>query len=1045
MRATAWLFVCSAFLGSSAQAQNQFFLPRDPDIHGDKVVYASEGDLWLTSSEGGVATRLTVHPGTESRPRFSPDGTKIAFTAAYAGAPEVYVMSVNGGQPERVTFDGANASVVDWMPDGKSLLYRSAKGTGLGHVRLWMQPLSDAPPTVLPMGKAAQGTVSADGNLIAYTKTPLETHNWARYQGGMANEVWLYNRSANTFNKLTNSPYNDHYPTFCGDQIYYVTDREGFVNLYKLDPKSKGIRKVTNHTEPVLAPGSDGKNIVYVSGEKLFTFDPKTEKSKPLDVNQAGDRIHSLVHRVSGELQMYSPGPTGKRVLIESRGQIFTAPTDNGDIRSLVAIPGQNNRNAVWSPDGKTVAFISDREDDPNVYTIAANGGPITKITGFSKVSLADLKWSPNGEYLTVLDGSNTHWLIDYAEKTAEKLTTDDYYSPVGVAFSPDSKLVAYVKADAFNQSSIYIYDIANQKHHRMTAPGTKDSSPAFDKSGKFLYFISERNVLLQWDPFDFQLNAGDSSKIMAIALTTDARSPFLPEIDEEPAGATAPPAVLPSVLNLAAAPSRIMTIPGLIGSFSSLTGLQGQVMFLQDGNLRSYSFQEKRVTTIKEGIASYEVASNGSTFLASDGETIFTGAIPGGITGQVRLNDWFVVVDPKKEWKQILREGWRHIRDTFYDPKLHGADWNVVWARMEKLLPSVGSREDLNQLIGLMQAEVNVSHMYNGGGYRRFRAPGIVTGVGSLGAEYAYEGNKLKITKILRGDGFELDERSPLVEPGVDVKVGDYIQEINGVVMNGIDPSRVLMDSNNKLVKLKVSSDAEGKFARTVWVKAGSSLSQAEYFDYTARNREYVEKKAGANIAYVHVPDMGNFGMAEFTKHFYPNLHKDGLILDLRSNGGGITSGMILERLKRVIFEYDQSRYGVAVPYHRMGFLSRVVLIVDEQTASDGEYFSMGYRYMKIGPSVGTRTWGGFVAVGGIQTIDGGTISCPVQGSYDPDGKWFPDGYGFKPDIEVEDDPLVDAKGGDAQLDKAIEVILNELKKKPVVRTPRQVPPIKK
>jgi tricorn protease len=319
------------------------------------------------------------------------------------------------------------------------------------------------------------------------------------------------------------------------------------------------------------------------------------------------------------------------------------------------------------------------------------------------------------------------------------------------------------------------------------------------------------------------------------------------------------------------------------------------------------------------------------------------------------------------------------------------------------------------------------------------------VTGVGSLGAEYAYEGNKLKITKILRGDGFELDERSPLVEPGVDVKVGDYIQEINGVVMNGIDPSRVLMDSNNKLVKLKVSSDAEGKFARTVWVKAGSSLSQAEYFDYTARNREYVEKKAGANIAYVHVPDMGNFGMAEFTKHFYPNLHKDGLILDLRSNGGGITSGMILERLKRVIFEYDQSRYGVAVPYHRMGFLSRVVLIVDEQTASDGEYFSMGYRYMKIGPSVGTRTWGGFVAVGGIQTIDGGTISCPVQGSYDPDGKWFPDGYGFKPDIEVEDDPLVDAKGGDAQLDKAIEVILNELKKKPVVRTPRQVPPIKK
>ncbi|MCX6976596.1 MAG: PDZ domain-containing protein, partial [Verrucomicrobia bacterium] len=721
------------------------------------------------------------------------------------------------------------------------------------------------------MGKAAQGSISADGNLIAYTKTPLETHNWDRYQGGMANEVWLYNRAANTFNKLTNNPFNDHFPTFCGDQIYYVTDREGFVNLYKLDPKSKGIRKVSNHTEPVLAPGSDGKNIVYVSGEKLFLFDPKSEKSSQIDVIQAGDRIHSLVHRVAGELQNFSPGPTGKRILIESRGQIFNAPADNGDIRPLVAIPGQNNRSAVWSPDGKTVAFISDREDDPNVYTIPANGGAITKITGFSKVNIGDLKWSPNGEYLTVLDSASNYWLIDVAEKTSEKIATDDFSSPVSMAFSADSKLLAYVKADAFNQSSIYIYDIANQKHYRMTAPGTKDTSPAFDRSGKFLYFISERNVLLQWDLFDFQLNASPSSKIMAIALTTDAKSPFLPDVDEEPSGEAPLAGPAPSVLNLASAPSRIFAIPGLIGNFSSLTGLQGQVLFLQDGGLRSYSFQEKRVSTLKEGIASYVVASNGSSLLASDGETIFTGAIPGGFSGQMKLSDWFVVVDPKKEWRQILREGWRHIRDTFYDPKLHGADWNAVWARMEKLLPSVGSREDLNQLVGLMQSEVNVSHMYNGGGYRRFRAPGNVTGVGSLGAEYTYEGNKLKITKILRGDGFELEERSPLVEPGVDVKEGDYILEINGVVMQGIDPNRVLADSNNKLVKLKVSSNAEGKLYRTVWVKAGSTMSQAEYFDFTARAREYVEKKAGKNIAYVHVPDMGNFGMAEFTKHFYP------------------------------------------------------------------------------------------------------------------------------------------------------------------------------
>lgn len=1046
MRWSAWLLALSA---AAAQAQlDPPRIPRDPDIHGDQIVFVTEGDIWLGDLKTQRAERMTVWPGEETRPRFSPDGKRIAFTGTYDGRSQVYVMPVTGGKPERVTWDPSGAETVDWMPDGQRVLFRSDRQSAMG-TRLWVASLAGGQPEAMPMPMAAQGAISPNGNLIAYTRIPLEQHWWRRYRGGMANDIYLYNRAQNSFTNLTQHPINEQYPVFVGERLFYVSELNGSANLYEWNLGANRQRQVTKHENlDVQSPGADAKRVIYRLGMDLWVLDPEKNESQQVRLKLASDRIHARTHTAAAGMEAFAIGPTGSRTLIEARGQIFSAPAERGDIREVAAWTGHRNKLATWSPDGKTIALVSDRSDEENVWTVPAAGGRPSQLTSFAGRGLVSLKWAANSKALLVVDASSTLWWVDAETGQAESIAQNDF-GGMEADISQDGRFIVYTKADAFNQSSLYLFDRNDRKNHRLTFAPTRDYSPAFDRTGRFLYFLSNREVRLSWDSFDFQLNSGPPERLMVMALVSDAVNPFAERVDEErPSGQEASPD-LPNPnlrFDFAGAPERVFSVPGVSGGLSSPTGGTNRVWFLQNGDLRTYEFSQRRMVTLAENVSDYTVSANGQKIAARVGGQLRVGdsGSPLG-EGAVDLGGLRVRVEPDAEWRQILRDGWRHLRDNFYDPNLHGANWPKVWEKISAMLPAVADRSDLNDLIGQMQAELNVSHMYNGGGYDRFDAPGAPGGMGFLGADLDWDGTGMRIQRLFRGDGFEERHRSPLAAVGIQAKEGDYILAINGTPMTRTsDPYQILEGQGGRLVRVRLNSKPTEEGAREVWIRAMTSEGMARYFDWTTRNRAQVDRASEGQFAYLHLPDMGEFGMSEFTKHFYANLHKSGMILDARFNGGGITSGMILERLRRVVFEYDQGRYGAPVPYHRMGFLPRVVILVNEMTASDGEYFSTGFRMMNLGKSVGKRTWGGYAAVGGMSTVDGGFISVPVQGSFKPNGEWLPDGDGFTPDVVVELDPRAFQQGRDTQLERAIEVLRAEVRRDPPKRTGRMKPPVK-
>lgn len=1042
MRLTTPLLALAAV---SVQAQlTPARIPQTPDIHGDKIAFETEGDIWIGDLKTGEASRLTSWTGAESFPKFSPDGTEIAFTGSYDGRPQVYAVSVEGGIPKRLTYDPSGASMIDWMPDGKRFLFRSTRLSAQGDLRLFECDLNGGMPAPLPMPMAAQGSVSSSGNLVAYSRIPLENHWWRRYRGGMANDIYLYNRAANTFSQLTKDPINEQYPVFCGERLFFVSEKTGTANLYESNLKTGKESAVTSFARyDVQSPSSDGKRVIFRMGPDLYIWDPAKTEVKKVALRVSSDMIHARAHTVPGSMQTFSLGPTGTRVLIDDRGQIFSAPAESGDIRPVASWPGARNQQARWSPDGKTIAFVSDKSDEENIWVMPAAGGTARQLTRMAKMGLAWLRWAPDSKHLLLIDNSATLWLVNADTGVTEEVAQDEFGAPLSASVSQDSKLIAYVKADAFNQSSIWIYDIIAKKHTRITKAPFKDSNPVFDRTGRYLYFLGDRNVGMSWDAFDFQMNADPPTKIMVAALTADAANPYAEKVDEEGAGEK-PEAKdeKPPVYDLAGAAYRVMAIQGVVGSLSNLVAGEQQIWWLEDGNLMTWDMKRKKPMPLGEGVSGFELSADGKKIGAMAAGRLFVGDADAPLGGKpVSLAGWRVPVEPVKEWRQILREGWRYIRDNFYDPQIHGANWPQVWADLEEQLPAVADREDLNDLIGQMQGSVRVSHMFHGGGYNQITAPGGSAGFGMLGCYYDWSGG-LKITRLFRGDGFEDGVTSPLLGSPANAREGEYIVALDGVAITAnVDPMRLLEGKAGQLVRIRLNSKPGMEGSREAWIRAMKSDAQAKYYDWVNWNRDYVTKNGGANLAYIHLPDMQEDGMKELTKHLYANLDKDGLVLDVRYNGGGITSGMVLERLKRVIFEYDQARYGAPVPYHRMGFNSKVIILCNEMTGSDGEYFSTGFRAMRLGTSVGKRTWGGFMAVGGVGLIDGGYMSCPVQGSFPPGGDWLPDGFGFKPDHEVEIDPVSFNRGVDPQLDKAIELIKAEIKRDPPKRPVRPKP----
>jgi tricorn protease len=1046
-----------------------------PDILGDLVTFASEGDIWVGSIQAGRAHRLTSDLAEKSNPRFSPDGKWIAFTGGYDGGQDVYLIPIDGGTPKRLTYDPYGVAVEGWTRDSQRVLFRSKRENPAFRHRLYTVGIEGGLPKALPMEKAAQGSYSPDGSKLAFARLALESHHWKRYHGGEANAIWIIDLAHGGYKRIDATDVNEQYPAWARDGLYYVSEVEGSANLWKYDPSSGARKRLTNHQGlDVRSVATDGKRVVYAWGYELFVYDPATQKEQRIDFSLPSDHIHARATTVPLAVSGFDLGPTGKRVLLESRGQLFSIGAEKGEARAIAPKLGSDSHGVTWSPDGARLAFISDRSGEENVWLVDSTpGAKPTQLTTFEGMRLDTLTWTPDSKGLVFEDVAQRLWLVDVATKKLTKVAENDQSGFSGFSISPDSAWIAYSASVNLVVRSIYFYNVAKGTTTRVTDAPTADTEPDFDPSGKYLYFLSQRNIEPQNDEIDFQMDLQDTSKVYLVTLAKDTPAPSALKAEEEPVkkpaasgkgaasgastggddgddGEDAKAAPGPTKVDLAGIGSRIVELGAPGGKYSGLQARKGGVLFLSHGEdgtqLMSLSNSDKEPTVIASEVAGFKISSDNSKTIV---QTLFglqvgnTGEPIRPGSGRVDTSSITVPVEPALEWKEIFEQAWRNERDLFYDPGLHGMPWKSVHDRYAAWLPAVGSRSELNVLIGEMIGEMNVSHSFVGGGFESVR-PMPKPRIGSLGADLAWDGTVFRIKHLLPGDGFSFADRSPLLEPGLGVHEGDALLSIDGEPLRGDqDPNALLIGKGGKEIVLSVGPTADASKAKTVRVKAMLSDVDARYYDWVAARRAFVDKAGAGKLGYVHLPDMESSGIRELTKWLYANLDKDGLVIDVRYNHGGIVSGQVLERLTRVIFEFDQGRYGAPQPYHRFGYSGRLVVLCNEDTSSDGEYFCTGFKFMKLGPVLGTRTWGGYMAVAGPPVLDGGTVAFPVEGSFAPgEDKWLPDGTGFTPDILVPEDPAAFAAGRDNQLERAVAVLQDLIAKKPVYHPKRLSPP---
>jgi tricorn protease len=1088
---------------------------RRPDVHGDTVAFSSEGDLWTASLSTGESRRLTNAPGVETEPFFSPDGKTIAFSGQYDGGSDVYTIPLEGGLPKRLTFDPRGVRVIGWTPDGKNIVYSTRRQNSENNRRLWSVPAEGGAPKLLPIPQAALAAMAPDGRRVAYVPVSAEWQHWKHYRGGQADDVWIADLDARTYQRVTDDPGVDTTPTWAGDAVYFVSERGGLANLYRLDPVSRDVKAITHYTDAeVRYPGSDGHKVVFQHGRGLAIYDIAAGSVKELDLKLSTDLIHARSRRVAALplLRSVAIGPTGKRVLAETRGQIVSAPVDEGDWRVVCSQPGTRSRYPSWSPDGKQIAFVSDRSGDEEVWIAPATGpGDARQLTKRHEGPLGPIVWSPDGTRIATGDRemrillidvkSGETTLVDQSDRGGSYDTTNFSY-----AFSPDGKYMAFNRQEPNWFQSVYLYEIATKRKEPVTDPEVNSYNPAFSTDGKYLFFLADREFDPQGSgPTQF-FGFDKVTRVSMITLAKATKSPFLP-IDaeegkadeakkdepkkeepkkEEPKAAEAAkpsrgasrkkdaskaaekkpeetkkaddkaaPKLPDMTVDWDGLASRIIDVPVPADRYLRADAVEGRLLLYVgadpgegEPSLKAFNLKETRkrdLTTIAR-CSDYDISGDRKKLLVrTGGQYVVIDASAGSVPGDAPKVDFggiWLNVDPRAEWRQIFNESWRVGRDFFYDPNLHGVDWAAVKKRYEAVLPSVADRSELNEVLGDMIAELNAGHAYVGGGDAV--GGGSQSPMGYLGADFEPDsgGKAYRVTHLLRGDGFDFANRSPLIAPGVDVNEGDYILAVAGQpVHTDEDIQALLIGTSGRIISLTVNSKPETEGSREVLVRPMGDETKARYYDWVNSRREYVRTHGGESFAYIHIPDMSENGLTEFAKHYYANNQvKDGIIYDVRYNGGGYISAMLLLQMASRPYVWFKPRYGASWTRQSFSFPGYSVALANENSFSNAEEFADGFQRLKIGPVVGVPTGSGEVGSGGgWPLIDGGSIYIPNYGAWAPDGSWVVEGHGALPDIRVDQDPALVMAGRDPQLDRAIQYLKDQIAKKPVERP---VPP---
>ena len=1105
------LVVCLASLLAAAASADGTSGPtkllRFPDLHGDEVVFTYAGDLWLASvaASGGspsIARRLTSHPGLELFAKFSPDGRWLAFTGQYDGDEQVYVVPTEGGVPRQLTFYPADGplpprwgydnQVYGWTPDGKAVLLRSMRdGSDLADTRLYTVSVDGGLPVPLPMPVSGAGDLSPDGKRAVYSPLMRDFRHWKRYQGGWAQDLYIFDLATHETVSITDHPRADRDPMWIGDKVYFASDRDGTLNLYSYDPASQATAQLT-HSElwDVRWPSSDPSGqIVYELNGELQILRLESGRSRAIPIRVPDDGVASRPSRLAVEDWIEDSGlaPQGKRALFTARGDIFTVPIEHGPVRNLTRSSGAHDREPAWSSDGRQIAYVSDASGEEEIYLIDQDGhGEPRQLTTGSGFRYFDLQWSPSDEHLAFRDQNAKLYVLTIATK--ERIEVADDVANFGMVYdwSPHGGHLAFSLADVNVQRSLYIWSLEDRQTRRVTGELWNEDSPAWGSQGNYLYFVSDREFAPQMDLVEWNFANNRRTQIYALALRRDVAHPFPPRSDEVAAEADADASSddaeakgdraskkgkkassddpeeetekkEPIAIDFEGLGERVARVPVDAGNYFGLSATEGHLLYARGGafyygrqshlpvNLFVFKLEDRKETQLASEVLNAEVSPDGSKALIQ----LASGFELRDISSKGKdkkkgkpVSTAGLAVDrvPAEEWAQIFDEVWRRFRDFFYVENLHGYDWKALGEQYRPLLAHVGHRSDLNYVLSEMIAELNVSHAYvSGGDYEVPDRPHAAL----LGARFELDpaASRYRIKKIFAGHNLEDRYRSPLTEIGVDVEVGDYLLAINGVDLVGSDnPYRLLRHAGDSPVELTVHDKPSKTGARRVIVDPIASEDSLLYLGWVEANRRWVDEASGGKLGYLHIPDMGSAGLREFIKWYYGQVRKSGLVIDVRSNGGGNISQMLIERLGRELLMVDFERH-VDYPetYPNITFHGHLVCLLDEDTASDGDQFAYVFQQAGLGPLIGKRSWGGVVGIYGRgPLIDGGGVSVPESGSANADGRWVIEGHGVDPDIVVENDPKSVLEGRDPQLEKAVEVLLEKIESDPK-RLPEQ------
>jgi tricorn protease len=1089
-RAFPLLAVLAAlFLASALEAQTR--LLRFPAVNGDRIAFTYAGDLWTAPVTGGVAIRLTAHPGLELFPAFSPDGRSIAFTGQYDGDEQVYVVPTGGGVPKQLTFYpaqgprterwGYDHQVYGWTPDGSRILFRSSRDSWtLPSARLYTVPAAGGPAVPLPMPEAGSGAFSPDGRRIAYSPLFRDFRSEKRYSGGQANRLVLFDLEANAATRVPERVRAQRDAMWIGERIYYNSDDSGTFNLYVYEPGSGQSRQVTRYTDwdvrwPSADPGTG--RIVFELGGELHLLDTRTEQAAPIPVHVPHDGLHTRPGRVAvgGQVSGFALSPNGERALFSARGDIFTAPVERGPTRNLTNSSRSHDKTPAWSPDGRHVVVISDRSGEEELWLVAQDGrGQPEQLTSGGTAMRYSPRWSPDGSRIAFSDKDGRIWVLTMDRRRLTEIARDPRGGVSDYTWSPTGNHLAFSLADHRGYRAIHVWSAADGQVRQVTEGFFSEANPAWDPRGNYLYYLSDREYAPQLSTSEWNFATNRSTRIYALALRADVPHPFPPRSDEvrigeaeagngSAAASSPPPADAPLRIDFDGIARRVAPVPVDADNYAALAAVDGHLLYAVTSAsyygrsaqaqpaLRVFSFEDRQESTLAEGISGYALSADRKKVLVREGGTFAlydARANGGGSKKVVSTADLYVDRVPAEEWAQIFDEVWRRYRDFFYVDNMHGYDWAALREQYRPLLAHVAHRSDLNYVISEMIAELAVQHAYiSGGDWDQPARPRVAL----PGARFELDpaSGQYRISHIFAGQNEESIYRSPLTEVGVDVAVGDYILAIDGEAPRADeDPYRLLRHKADRPVTLTVSRSADGRNPREVTFQPITSETNLIYLDWVEGNRRRVAELTGGRVGYLHVPDMGAAGIREFIKWYYPQVRMEGLVIDVRANGGGNVSSMLIDRLRRELLATGFSRnddYPAVYPRGPV-FHGSLVTILDENSASDGDIFPAMFREAGLGPLVGKRSWGGVIGItnrGGL--MDGGEVNVPEFGFNSVTGEWIIEGHGVDPDIEVEQDPIAVIQGRDPQLERAVQEVLRRMQDNPRALPVRPAPPVRR